>query len=174
MPITIADLTSNVSTDVNYVVTGDGHLDDIMETVNAHIDAQFKLGRITGSDYASVYLGAMQAALQSALQFSLTVGKSDAEIDLLAQKAITEFAQTNQVTKVAADPDSIMGKQQTLYGEQAKGFKWNADQKYLKTILDAWSINISTAGIPATGVDAINETGADNINLRITAGEPTG
>jgi hypothetical protein len=91
---------------------------------------------------------------------------------LLTQKSVTEFAQTNQTTKVAADPDSVMGKQQTLYGEQAKGFKWNADQKYLKTIMDAWSINISTAGVAATGIDAINETGTGNINTQISDAKP--
>ena len=174
MVATIASLTSNVVTSAANVVTGDGALDDIMETITAHIEAQFKLGRITGADYASVYLGAVQAALQAGVQFALAVDKSNAEADLLAQKCITEFEQTNQITKVPADPDSIMGKQQTLYGEQAKGFKWNADQKYLKTILDAWSINISTAGIPATGLDAINETGTANVNEQILAGKPTG
>ena len=61
-----------------------------------------------------------------------------------------------------------------LSAEQAKGFKWNADQKYLKTILDAWSINISTAGVPATQVAAINATGTDNINDHIANAEPTG
>ena len=67
-----------------------------------------------------------------------------------------------------------MGKQVTLYGEQAKGFKWNADQKYLKTLLDAWAINISTAGVASTGVVAINATGTGNINTQITNAEPTG
>ena len=55
MTLTISSLTTNVQTDSSYVVTGDGILDDIMETVNKHLDAQFKLGRITGTDYATVY-----------------------------------------------------------------------------------------------------------------------
>ena len=99
--------------------------------------------------------------------------KTNAEVSLLDQKGITEFVQTNQSTKVAADASSTMGRQQNLYTEQAKGFQWNADQKYLKTLLDAWSINISTAGVAATGVTAINETGTGNINTQITNAEPT-
>jgi len=174
MTLTIANLTTNVSTSATYEVTGDGVLDDLMETVNAHLDAQFKLGRITGTDYATVYLGAMQAAVQQAVAYTLGMEKTNAEVDLLTQKGITEFAQTNQTTKVAADANSTVGKQQTLYGEQAKGFKWNADQKYLKTLLDAWSINISTAGVAATGVTAINEVGVGNINTQIANAEPTG
>lgn len=174
MNLTIADLTTNIatSTDGAYNVTGDGVFDDLMETVNAHLDAQFKLGRITGTDYATVYLGALQATVQQAVTYLLGQEKTNAEVALMNQKEITEFAQTNQTTLVAPDPDSIMGKQATLYGEQAKGFKWNADQKYLKTIFDAWSINISTAGVAATGVTAINETGTGNINEQIANAEP--
>mgnify|MGYP003625334977 CR=1 FL=1 len=173
MPLTIASLTTNVATSSAYVVTGDGVLDNIMETVNAHLDAQFKLGRITGTDYATVYLGAMQAAVTQAVQYTTGQEKTNAEVSLLAQKDITEFAQTNQTSKVAANTLSTQGRQQNLYTEQAKGFQWNADQKYLKTLLDAWSINISTAGVAATGVTAINETGTGNINTQITNAEPT-
>lgn len=173
MTITIASLTTNIATSATYVVTGDGVLDDIMETVNAHLDAQFKLGRITGTDYATVYLGAMQAAVAQAVQYTMGLEKTNAEVSLLTQKDITEFAQTNQTSKVAANTLSTQGRQQNLYTEQAKGFQWNADQKYLKTLLDAWSINISTAGVAATGVTAINETGTGNINTQITNAEPT-
>ena len=89
------------------------------------------------------------------------------------QKEITEFAQTDKITKVSTSTTSVMGRADALSAEQAKGFKWNADQKYLKTILDAWSINISTAGVPATQVAAINATGTGNINTQISNAEPT-
>ena len=173
MAISISDLTSNISTDSEYNVTGDGVFDKLMETVNAHLDAQFKLGRITGTDYATVYLGALQATVQQAVAYILGQEKTNAEVSLLGQKEITEYAQTIKSTKVAPDPESTMGKQITLYDEQAKGFKWNADQKYLKTITDLCSINLSTAGVAATGIDAINVTGTNNINDRIDAAEPT-
>ena len=174
MAITIADLTAGVSTDASNVVTGTGVLDDMMETVNAHMAAQFNLGRITGSDYATVYLTAIQATLQQAVSYTVGMQKGNAEESLLFQKEITEFAQTDKTTKVAPSATSIMGAQALLSAEQAKGFKWNADQKYLKTILDAWAINISTAGVPATGVTAINETGTGNVNTQISNAEPDG
>lgn len=173
MTVTLASLTSNVATSAEFVVTGDGVFDDLMEVMNAHLEAQYKLGRITGTDYATVYLGAMQATVAQAVTFLLGQEKTNAELSLLAQKEITEFAQTEQVTKVAPTATSILGAQGTLYAEQAKGFKWNADQKYLKTIFDAWSINVSTAGVAATGVDAINETGTGNINEQVTNAKPT-
>ena len=70
--ITNATLTQGSSLTVtNNVVTGSGSFDDLMEAVNIHLDAQFNIGRITGSDYATVYLGAMQAALQNSVAFTL-------------------------------------------------------------------------------------------------------
>ena len=99
--------------------------------------------------------------------------KTDAEKALLGQKEITEYAQTQKSTKAAPDAGSIMGKQATLYGEQSKGFKWNADQKYLDTLLKAWQMNVNTAGIPSTGVDALNATGTPNINTIISDSKPT-
>ena len=173
MAISIGNLTANVATDADNVVTGTGIFDDMMETVNAHMAAQFNLGRITGSDYAQVYLTAMQATVQQAVAYTLGKHKANAEVNLLFQKEISEFAQTDQTTKVAPSATSVLGRAANLSNEQAKGFKWNADQKYLKTILDAWAINISTAGVAATGVVAINETGTGNVNTQITNAEPT-
>jgi len=173
MPLTIANLTSNVSTDTNNVVTGDGILDDILETVTAHLNAQFKLNRISGTEYATVYLGLMQAAIAQAVAYTIGIEKTNSEVSLLAQKEISEYAQTQQITKTAPTATSVLGAQANVSVEQAKGFKWNADQKYLKTLLDAWAINISTAGVPATGVDAINVTGTGNINEQIANAEPT-
>ena len=174
MAIDINNLTQNVTTSADNVVTGSGIFDDMMTTVNAHMAAQFNLGRITGSDYATVYLTAIQATVQQAVAFTIGAQKGNAEQSLLFQKEVTEFAQTDKSTKAAPSATSIMGAAAALSAEQAKGFKWNADQKYLKTILDAWSINTSTAGVAATGITAINETGTGNINTQITNAEPTG
>ena len=70
--------------------------------------------------------------------------------------------------------NSVMGKDITLKGEQAKGFKWNADQKYLKTLIDAWTINTNVAGSPVTTITALNATGTGNLNTQIANAEPTG
>ena len=99
MTIGIANLTAGVTTSDANVVTGTGIFDDMMETVNAHMAAQFNLGRITGSDYATVYLTAMQATVQQAVAFTIGVQKGNAEESLLFQKEITEFAQTEKSTK---------------------------------------------------------------------------
>lgn len=175
MALTNASLTQGSSvTNTNNVITGTGVFDDLMESVTAHLEAQFQLGRITGGDFATVYLGAMQSALQQSVQYAIGAEKTNAEVTLINQKEVTEYGQTLQSTKTTPNANSTMGKQVTLYGEQAKGFKWNADQKYLKTLLDAWAINVSTAGTAVTGVTALNTTGTGNMNTQITNAEPTG
>jgi len=76
---------------------------------------------------------------------------------LLAQKTTTEYAQTLATGSSAPTTSSIAGKQITLFTEQAKGFKWNAEAKYLKSLLDAYAINVSvsksndTATLPLQG-----------------------
>lgn len=172
MPLTIADLTSNIATSASpdFDVTGNGVFDDLMETVNAHLDAQFKLNRISSTDYAEAYVNAMSAALTAAVNYTLGQAKTNAETTLLFQKEITEFGQTNQSTKIAPATTSLLGAQATVAIEQAKGFQWNADQKYLKTLLDAWAINTSTAGVASTGITAIQDAG---MNTQITNAEPT-
>jgi len=178
MAVANTDLTQGsaltTSTDGKYTVTGTGIFDDLMEAVNTHLTAQFNLGRITGKDYATVYLGAMQSALQNSASFTLGKEKTNTEAALIGQKEITEYAQTQQTTKVAPNANSILGKQAELYEEQAKGFKWNADQKYLKTIMDGWAVNIASADGTGAGVTAINTTtvGSNDLNVLIDGAKP--
>jgi hypothetical protein len=101
--------------------------------------------------------------------------KAVSEKGVLDQKKITEFAQTQKSTLVTPDTNSIMGRQASLYAEQAKGFKWNADQKYLKTVLDAWAVNVASADGSGTGVYALNTAvvaGHLNVNALIEDSEP--
>tara|TARA_R110002012_G_scaffold124688_2_gene275856 strand:+ start:9591 stop:10118 length:528 start_codon:yes stop_codon:yes gene_type:complete len=175
MALTQANLTQGSGLTVtNNVVTGTGVFDDLMEAVTTHLEAQYQLGRITGGDFATVYLGAMQSALQQSVAYTIGQEKTNAEVALLTQKQTTEFAQTLVTGNTTPNANSVMGKDITLKGEQAKGFKWNADQKYLKTLIDAWTINTNVAGTPVTTITALNATGTGNLNTQIANAEPTG
>lgn len=48
-----------------------GIFDELMKAVDYHINEQYTSNRITGSDYANVYLGSMQAVLQQSMQYAL-------------------------------------------------------------------------------------------------------
>ena len=155
---------------------GTGNFDKLMKVVTLHVEAQFNAGRITGTDYATVYLGALQSTLAQAVNFTLNKNKANNEADLLAQKEITEYAQTG-TTSASTLPvsGSVTGKQITLFTEQAKGFKWNAENKYLKALLDAYAINVSVSKEDDTDTPML-QGGSANTSIRgvIDDMKPTG
>lgn len=119
MAAEIESLTSNVSTDSNYVVTGDGVFDDIMETVNAHIKAQFDSDRIQSTDIANMYIGIMPAVLAESMKFVL-------------QKDIS--------TK----NEEVLEAQRLLYDRQREGFDDNKYQKLFETQMNSWGLMFSS------------------------------
>lgn len=136
--IPFTNFTDNVSADNQNVVTGNGVFDDMMETLNQHIDAQYQLGRITGSDYSTVYLGAMQSAIAESMRFVL-------------QQQIAEKQTDSEAAKV------------DLVKRQTQGFDDDAKNKLLKQLLDSWSVAYSVAkdaqSIPdSIKVDSIDST----------------
>lgn len=195
--ITIDEITQGT-------IAGTGVFDTLMRATKAHLEAEYTAGRIRGPEYATVYLGSMEAAMKHSLEFlvqraqivlldkqalqavqttsnlSLTAlnipkegevltaqkCKLQAEYDLLltdnlkaaqetallTQKVVTEKAQT---TSMGVDDNSIIGKQKTLYGAQADGFKRDAEQKAAKILVDTWNVqrttNDATAAIISDG-----------------------
>ena len=61
-PITNEDLTTKV-------VNGTGIFDELMTAAHAHLDQEWGKQRITGTQYAEVYLGQMTAVLQQSVAF---------------------------------------------------------------------------------------------------------
>lgn len=67
--------------------------------------------------------------------------KAAQETALLAQKVVTERAQTQSI---GVDLDSVIGRQKALYTAQANGFKRDAEQKAAKTLIDTWNVRRTT------------------------------
>lgn len=61
-PISNEDLTTKV-------VNGTGIFDELMTAAHAHLDQEWSKQRITGTQYAEVYLGQMTAVLQQSVAF---------------------------------------------------------------------------------------------------------
>ena len=61
-PISNEDLTTKV-------VNGTGIFDELMTAAHAHLDQEWDKQRITGTQYAEVYLGQMTAVLQQSVAF---------------------------------------------------------------------------------------------------------
>lgn len=83
--IDLLDLTN--STDES---DGTGIFDKLIQSVNRHIGAQYEDGRITGADYASVYLGSLQSVLSESVKFILAEQEAGYRADLLLEQILTE------------------------------------------------------------------------------------
>jgi hypothetical protein len=78
--IDIKELTDSVVISSDNEVSGSGIFDTLMVTVSKHIEAQYREGRILGTEYSNVYLGALQAVLDLSTKILL-------EKDLIAKQA---------------------------------------------------------------------------------------
>jgi len=90
--IAITDLTNKTD-----VTDGTGVFDILMKSIDLHLTDQFTLGRITGVEYSTVYLGALQSVLQQSLTFLLSEQKASKEIELLAQQIIKAQEETDLI-----------------------------------------------------------------------------
>jgi len=154
--VTLAKLTTGTT-------AGAGVFDVLMRSVKAQLDAEYAANRIKGSEYATVYLGSLQAVLQTSLQMVLAqektnleiqvlekelllrdqqVTRTNKEIEVLEQKRLTELA---QVESTGVDADSIIGRQKALYLAQSDGFKRDAEHKAAQLMLGTWNIRRTTA-----------------------------
>jgi len=96
--IAISDITTNVDTTGSgseIEVTGDGYFDDLMETINTHLKAQYDANRLTGDAYARVYMGMAQAALGQSMQFSLAKRNAELKADIATEELLKK---KNEVT----------------------------------------------------------------------------
>ncbi|MCK5916470.1 MAG: hypothetical protein KAG92_10055 [Deltaproteobacteria bacterium] len=77
---------------------GTGAFDVLMRATKLHLQEEYDSERITGQEYATVYLGALAAVLQTSTQFLLNqqqVHKINADIGLVRQQTVTELTNTD-------------------------------------------------------------------------------
>ena len=135
VPIAISstlDSSSTIgTTDIKFAdvtdgsMTGSGVFDKLMASMNKHIDDQYTKGRIKGTDYANVYLGALQAAATAANNFVLQEKLQEAQIDKLKAdtKKVTNDTKLS-ITKLQNEL-ATSAAQRTLLAteEQAKQYE---------------------------------------------------
>lgn len=103
----MADITLDDITNVGNT----GAFDVLMSAVDSHINAQYLNNRITGSDYANVYLGSIQAVLQAAVQYNLQEQLTEAQIDGVAADNLLKAKQLEiaeqELSLKAAEADRL-------------------------------------------------------------------
>jgi hypothetical protein len=154
-------MADSVLTDItDGTIEGNGVFDKLMAAGEAHLQREYSSNRITGKEYSTVYLGMMQSAMAQAIQF-LSASK---QADLLAQKKITEVAQTTDAT------GGTMKKQQDLIVAQTDGFARDAEQKIAKIFSDVYAINRSALGSSATVPTALEDPDIASIMVKAANG----
>ena len=98
---------------------GTGVFDIIMKAANENIKIQNQASRITGAEYAEVYLGTMQTAISEAMKFLLNKDQSTKDL---------EVKQANI----------------DLLNRQREGFDDNKYQKLFEAQMNAWALMFSS------------------------------
>ena len=98
---------------------GTGVFDIIMKAANENIKIQNQVSRITGAEYAEVYLGTMQTAISEAMKFLLNKDQSTKDL---------EVKQANI----------------DLLNRQREGFDDNKYQKLFEAQMNAWALMFSS------------------------------
>lgn len=170
---------------------GTGAFDVLMRAVELHLQNEYTSNRITGNDYATAYIQLMAAAMQVAASYAVSkpteeakvaemtatlpytlqlaessVSKSDQESSLLFAKVQTEKANVCdqvqcEITGSAVPVLGVIGKQKTLYQNQAEGFVHDHLTKVAKIYADVAAVQLSSNDVYSTA-----GTGLEDVNIR--------
>ena len=116
---------------------GTGVFDIIMKAANENIKIQNQTSRITGAEYAEVYLGTMQSAISEAMKFLLN--KDQIIKDLELKQANID-----------------------LLDRQREGFDDNKYQKLFEAQMNAWALMFSS-GLLKTQPSIISNDSASSL-----------
>ena len=80
-------------------VEGNGVFDVLMRAVNAHLQKEWSANRLKGTEYSTVYLGALESTMNASLQFLLARDKTNAELAILEQQLVNLKVEEINATK---------------------------------------------------------------------------
>jgi hypothetical protein len=87
MAITVSQITS---------ADKSGIFDVLMAQINAQLNEQFQAKRISGKEYAEVYLGALTSVLGQSVQYVTSVQTADAQVALINAQKLQVEAETQK------------------------------------------------------------------------------
>jgi len=129
-----------------------GELDKLASEVNRNnAQSELLIQQASNAIVEGRVLEAQECKLKA--EFNLIqeqIEKVKAETNLLAQKRVTETAQTNGA-QVAEN--SVLGRQIKLYGKQADGFDRDAEQKAAQLFFNSWNVRRTTDEATSANAD---------------------
>ena len=130
---------------------GTGIFDVIIKAANENIKIQNQTSRITGAEYAEVYLGTMQSAISEAMKFVLQNDTLAKEIELKQAQIAKINAERDLVNAqiaafAAQQAKDLLLKQANidLLNRQKEGFDDNKYQKLFEAQMNAWALMFSS------------------------------
>ena len=160
--VDISDLT-------HATIDGNGVFDVLMRTVNAHLQKEWSANRLKGTEYSTVYLGALESTMNASLQFLLARDKTNAEIDILKQQLVNLKVEeanaikqgvvlTNQAAQIAAQTSLTTKQELQVVAETLNVPKQGAliDAQKDVQVQQKWNLEAQRLNIPKEGalVDA--------------------
>lgn len=178
--VTLANLTTAT-------IDGTGVFDVLMRANKAHLESEFVKGRIKGSEYATVYLGSLQAVLTASIQFLLQRDKMNQEVKLLEQQTTNAVIEgtvlTGQKCKLDAEYDNlILNKQKTIEETGLLQSKNNTEKAQILAVgVDDNSVigkqkalyAAQTSGFTRDAEQKVAKVMVDSWNVRRTTDEAT-
>lgn len=161
MAINLSDLTNgsiNNTEPTKPYWEGTAIFDVLMKSVNDNINIQYETNRITGADYAKVYLAAIETCIKESINFLLQKAAVDKDLEVKTQQILSmrnddsiksvqsakdlevKTAQKNKLV----DDILTAAKQRELYTRQITGFDDNKYQKLFESQLSSWGLMFSS------------------------------
>ena len=161
MAINLNELTNgsiNKSEPTKPYWQGTAVFDVLMKSVNDNINIQYETNRITGADYAKVYLAAIETCIKESINFLLQKAAIEKDLELKAKDIELKQAQIAVALEdkrlKAAQADSypaqsaadlaVKTAQVELYNKQKAGFDDNRRQKLFEATVNSWALAYSS------------------------------
>ncbi len=125
--IDVGQTVPNTAILTDKTLAGDGVFDILMQATKLHLMEEYDSGRITGKEYSTVYLGALNAVLAQSIGYIKNhheTANINANVGLVRQKTATELAQTADEIPAGlafnstTDIDGLIADQKLLNAEQ--------------------------------------------------------
>jgi hypothetical protein len=117
-------LAAPIDTLTTEALNGTGVFDILMRATKLHLQEEYDAQRITGHEYATVYLGALAAVLQTSTQFLMNtqqVNLLNAQIGLVRQQTVTELANTDDSIPVGLGFNRVPNVTTTIQPDTSYG-----------------------------------------------------
>lgn len=150
----MARTTIKTIVDNQPIINHGGYFTELMASFNRYIGEEYKQNRLTGAQYAQVYLGGMQAVLAAALDYAKHGDQIDVQDNQLAKQdqwkqaelALQEMVELERIRiqdeKLALERE-LNKTQQQLVRAQTQAFKARHNKDLAKLVFDVVTIGVT-------------------------------